>query len=341
MAGITFYEYESMYDIAKGEVWIDRIIVDEKEGRITRSPARLRLTRREFYRRMDCGPPQCARGQNPSVDEYTTALTGAAERRWYETDATCYKVAPAELPGLVDCDIDVPTDMLRLPYESIVITLPVGHEYPRLIDTASGELRTIMASHLNSDTVVLLMDTGARGEGGLPMVFWYSLALRGDRTIEEEIAGSVPLGQGIGARHVLARDCVRIAAAVVFMATGADRQVEVDVLTRDVDRFYDPNTTEAQRETMRQRARRRKHCNGFIVGRDPRRRDVRLPRRCPNGSHGDTNGGRRLRYRHRRCGHWRYYRAAGGCVRRTWVRTATVRCDLPPHPDERGYAVGG
>lgn len=275
------------------------------------------------------------------VFEYTTALICSAERRWYETDTTYYKVAPAELPGLVDCDIDVPADMLRLPYESIVITLPEGHGCPRLMDTAGGELRTIMASHLNSNTVVLLMDTGAQSESGLPMVFWYTLALRGHKTIEEEIAASIPLGQGVGAPHVLARDCVRLAAAVVFMAMGADRLVEVDVLTKDVDRFYDPNTTEAQRETMRQRAKRRKHCNGFIIGPDPRRRDVRLPRSGPNGSHANTNGGRRLRYQHRRSGHWRYYKAADGCVRRIWVRAAAVRRDLPPHPDERGYAVGG
>ena len=182
MACIKFYEYESAYDISRGEVWIERLILDEDEGRITRLPVQFRLTREEFYRRMDGGPPPCAPGQKPPVDEYTTALICAAERRWYETDSTYYKVAPAELPGLVDCDIDVPTDMLRLPFESIVITLPEGHAFPRLMDTTSGELRTIMVSRLDPDTVVMLIDTGARGEGGLPMVFWYTLALRGDRT---------------------------------------------------------------------------------------------------------------------------------------------------------------
>ena len=86
-------------------------------------------------------------GADVGAGEYTTALICSAERRWYETDTTYYKVAPAELPGLIDCDIDVPADILRLPYESIVITLPEGHGCPRLMDTASGELRTIMASH--------------------------------------------------------------------------------------------------------------------------------------------------------------------------------------------------
>lgn len=65
MACIKFYEYETMYDIAKGDMWIERLILDEDEGRITRSPVKLRLTREEFYRRMDGGPPQCAPGQKP------------------------------------------------------------------------------------------------------------------------------------------------------------------------------------------------------------------------------------------------------------------------------------
>lgn len=74
MANIKFYEYESAYDIAKGEGWIKWLILDEDEGRVNRSRAKIHLTRQEFYRRMDCGAPQCAPGHKPSAGEYTTAL---------------------------------------------------------------------------------------------------------------------------------------------------------------------------------------------------------------------------------------------------------------------------
>jgi hypothetical protein len=135
-------------------------------------------------------------------------------------------------------------------------------------------------------------------------------------------------------------ECLRLAASVIFMATSADSRVEVDVLSRDVDRYYDPKTSEEDREKMRQRARRLHDYNGYVVGLDQRRRDIRLPRNRM-GVVRDTRGkGRSLTHQHHRCGHWRFYLKPDGSVGHTWVRSAVVRPDLPPHPHRRGYAVG-
>ena len=337
---VPFYTYKTAYEERRNDPHIN-VVEEDNHGRlhqvgnITIGQA---MTPAEFYRwEMEslCKPiGRCLSG----ADEMTYALRLTADGKWQKSGDNYYRIMPDILPLLLRTELSVPSSRLRLPYPSILIRLPIGHGQKDLLDPSGGELRTIMVCETAPDTVVFLMDAGMHSDRG-PQVFWHLESLTDERTIDDFLANGQDMTPTFGQRRPLARNCVRIAASVIFMATGADRMIEVDVLNRDVEKYYDPTTREEDRERMRRRAKRMPGHNGHVVGRDHRRRDVRLPRNGRDGTHW-ARSGRRLHYQHTRCGHHRFFLKGDGSIGYTWVKSAVVRPDLPPHPDERGYAVG-
>jgi hypothetical protein len=127
---------------------------------------------------------------------------------------------------------------------------------------------------------------------------------------------------------------LRLAVSVSFLATGQDRLIEPDVLSRDLASYV-----EAQRrsdlpriKTIEDRAKRRGK-RGWNVGRQERFRPLvsPSPRDVPPGHEGHGP----LAYQHQRRAHFRLL--PSGKV--AFVRQATVRPDLPPPPSEAGYRV--
>jgi len=338
---VRFYDHTTAFDAVKNDPFlrIDEMADDgqiHQRGGITIGQA---MKPSQFYLwALENLRTQVA-GRDPNADEITSELTLQADWQWLEAGEPYYRIMPDMLPSLLRTELAVPSSLLRLPHPAILIRLPLDHKDGRLTDPHGRELRTIMACQIDDDYVAFLMDTGAdRGRG--PEVFWHTQRLTGGRTINELAATGRDVTSNCSAQRPLTLHCLRVAAAVVFMATRADTLVEVDVLNRDVDRYYDPKTSDEDREKMRRRALRLPGHNGYVVGVDRRRRDIRLPRNGVNGTHRANGKGRSLCYQHRRSGHWRFYLKPDCSVGHTWVRSAVVRPDLPPHPHRRGYAVG-
>ena len=338
---VGFYEHTTAYTVVRNDPFTTVMEVNDRGdlhqcGSLTIGQV---MTPQQFYPWAMTNLLKQNGESTHDADAITAALNLNAERLWLQTGETYYRIMPDMVPSLLHTELAVPSSLLRLPFASILIRLPIGHGQKELVDPSGGELRTIMICEIAPDTVAFLMDTGMQvGRGA--RLFWHTQPLTDERTIDELLSTGRDVTPTFGPRHTLTRNCVRVAASVIFMALLADTMVAVDVLNRDVDRYYDSKTSDENREAMRRRARRTPSHNGYVVGLDHRRRDIRLPR--DRGSRTSrTNGkGRSLRYQHRRTGHWRFYVGSGGSVAHTWVRSAVVRPDLPPHADERGYAVG-
>ncbi len=153
----------------------------------------------------------------------------------------------------------------------------------------------------------------------------------------EEAFYRLPMEQDIPGVHVpreLQARCLRLVVSVCFLATGGDRLVEPDVLSKDLAAYI-----EAQRRGNQERidhiASRavRRGKKGWHVGQQERFRPL-----ASAACHGDDGGdGTRgpLSHQHQRRAHFRLLPTQ----KVTFVRQTTVRPDLPPRPQSVGYRV--
>ena len=125
-----------------------------------------------------------------------------------------------------------------------------------------------------------------------------------------------------------------LVASVCFLATGGDRLVEPDVLSKDLAACID-----AQRRDDRQRVQQiveraaRRGKKGWHVGQHERFRPLTA---SAGRGHEEGEGHGSLQFQHQRRAHFRLLPSQ----KVTFVRQATVRPDLPPPPaPEEGYRV--
>jgi hypothetical protein len=181
--------------------------------------------------------------------------------------------------------------------------------------------------------VYLWLDVGERAMGDSPVLTYCQLECVPGIQIEEAF-NRLPMEPdipGVCVPRELQARCLRLVVSVCFLATGGDRLVEPDVLSKDLAAYM-----EAQRHDDRQRVQQiveraaRRGKKGWHVGQHER--FIGHAAR----SHGDGDGHGSLHFQHQRRAHFRLLPSQ----KVTFIRQATVRPDLPPPPVQNaGYRV--
>jgi len=273
--------------------------------------------------------------QLSKVQKSVEILRFDSESLWDELSRPYFKIWPEVIPLLTNVSIDVPANLLRLPFPAFVLRLPTKNN--PLIAPKGHQVQSILAiEQAEADekpVIVLWIDIGETEPQGSPMLHWSKLDCGLNRTIEEAFGGPMmPDLPGIAISDQLKRDCLRLAVSICFLSTGMDRLIEPDVLSKDLAAYTAARQTNDERRirNIEQRAIRRGK-NGWNVGQHERLRHL-ISR--PNDS--DSSGTRGpLSYQHQRRAHFR----TTACSKVVFVRQATIRPDLPPPEHSPGYAV--
>jgi hypothetical protein len=236
------------------------------------------------------------------------------------------------IPLLSGVGIEVPVDYLRLPFQAFAVRLPV-EDNPLVIDDQYHVRAILVCDGQPVETqerrVYLWLDVGERGMGNAPVLTYCQLECVPGIQIEDAFnrLPQEPDIPGVCVPRELQARCLRLVVSVCFLATGGDRLVEPDILSKDLAAYI-----EAQRRDDHQRVKQiveraaRRGKKGWHVGQHERflGHGVR--------SHGDSNCHASLQFQHQRRAHFRLLPSQ----KVTFVRQATVRPDLPPPPVSAG-----
>lgn len=245
---------------------------------------------------------------------------------WYKCGKPYYRVYPNVIDMLTRVKIDIPCDALQLPFEVLTIHLPKTDH--RLISSCGNRFRAVLVGcgtdkNTGERGLFFQSDDGRDWDNGQPRTWVESTVLRSDWSIEEAILaggehpteGHIPLGSDQRAA------ISRLIVSVCFLATGSDRLIEPDVLSKDFAKYIEAHRQEAAQaiDAIVQRAHRRGKI-GYTVGRSESMRTVF------NTSSNETDGtGHELSHSHQRSAHFRQLPSG----RVVLVRQCTVRPDLP------------
>lgn len=294
---MQFYEFATAYDHGK------RMGID--------------VSHREFY----SGVTDVFRSQVHSGDEQFRAEhnRGIFEWNYIDNGRPYYRVYPAVLDMLMHVGIDLPTSVLKLPFNVFCIRLP---EEPRIWVNQEKNfyIRSfLVGENLINDhrSVYLWIDQNEFDQFGAEVIT-YSQLLCNNHTIEEAI-DALPK-QPTDLSDELNHNLVRLAVSVCFLATGSDRLISPDVLSKDLAAWLEAvrKSDGGRQKVIEDRARRRGKL-GWNVG----SRELVHSRSLK----GDESGlGHQLSFQHQRSAHFRLL--PSGSI--TFIRQATVRPDLPP-----------
>jgi hypothetical protein len=345
-------------------------------GAMRRVPAYERVDEAEFYsefRDLTFREAVLSAGirQNP-LTSVIWNIQLACEWEWIDKKRPYYKIYPDLLPCLTTTKLTVPNQYLQLPFPSILIRLPKDHGMPELavdekhfvraiLAADGGKRKALMFGNENfipqeSDrrSITVWIDIGeAEGMPNcmFPVYTYQQLLFEDDnQTVEEALEWNVHHTTrnvngflhdgGVPVPIELIDRCLRIVTAVSFLATGGDKIVEFDVLSRDLDRFVRARRQEdraAQEQIITRAIRNHKH--GWTVG-----RELLFPaRRESHSDNGQVGKDSELNFQHQRSAHWHWVRYGPGKhqLKLLFYKQLTVRPDLPINPDaRRGYHPG-
>lgn len=263
----------------------------------------------------------------------------------------------------IDTRLDVPEEYFKVPFPSFVILFPENHGIESLCDDAGRPLRSIIVDNSEGKILiaidgkdpehirqtVLWIDFGERvllsdspyisdipeetrqipgfDKAALPIYNYQLLKFKAGDTIETALDRQ---RKNHDPRFPLAvkaiEACVRMACAVCFLATGADKIIEPDILSKDLQRYLNDRENPEAVERLHGRARKRGK-NGWTVG-----REYLFPS-LPSSSDGDSEStGRHLKHQHQRRPHFHVVRHGSGkqLAKVVWFNQITVRPDLAP-----------
>lgn len=268
----------------------------------------------------------------------------STEMDWHNKGRPYYKIYPALIPMFLNTKLDVPGKYLHAPFSSFLIRLPQGHGCEGLV--AKGrELQTILVTEASRDETIELLEPLEHenmfimwmnfGEvfDGMPYYIFQTMKFRSGDSVESAVArqrqpervDQKSLSIGVEINDHVINNCVRLMISTCFLATGADKIVEPDVLSRDLQKFIDARRegNDGRVTLLHDRAKRRgKH--GWTLG-----REIHIP--SPTKTHDGEPTGKHLTYQHQRGAHFHVYRYGPGKTRWKvqWVRQTTIRADLP------------
>lgn len=286
------------------------------------------------------------------------AITGHnqsyAEYQWFELGKPYFKVYPNLLPMFMKTKLTVPGKYLHAPFSDFLIRLPENHGCEELI-VRGHELKTIFVTEASREDTIALLDPITHthmfivwinfGEmyKGYPYYLYQVMKFHDNQTIEEALVEqrkpertdqeTLKLGLAVSEEEI--NNCIRLVVSTCFLATGADRIVEPDILTRDLQAYIDAKKNEqtTRVKQLHDRAQRRGK-KGWTLG-----REMSIPRHSSVGESEPT--GEHLLYQHQRGAHFHVYHYGPGKSqwKVEWIRQLTVRPDLPLPPVQapRGY----
>ncbi len=263
-----------------------------------------------------------------------------AESQWYQSDSPFYKIWPGVIPLLADVNVEIPCEYLGLPFKCFEVRFPKQENPLRLSETQV--VRSFLLYEPLNDAatrrLILLLDTGEVTDRGAPKKFAVSRSCTPGRTLDSIIelsdAERDEVSRGPAMQPDLVAQCFRIAISVCFLATGADKLIEPEVLSDDLARYLEArrNNDVAKVDRLVQKARQR-HRHGWNVGQGERFRP--LLHREQHDHEGDEGHHAALTHQHQRRAHFRLL----GNNKVTFVRQTTVRPDLPPPDRPPGYGL--
>lgn len=281
-----------------------------------------------------------------------------AEQKWIELGRPYYKLYPDMVHLLLRTKLDVPSEYFHCPFPACCLRFPKGHQIPEL--TVDGyEVRAILLDESQDEldiasgairpyrSIIAWMDFGEDEKNfperdigvNVPVVAYTQLKAVNGKSIEECICKNAEgtegrvCDEGIPITVQTTNLCFRIAVAICFLATGADKIVEPDVLTKDLLRYAESTNNETKKRLVDKAHRRGK--KGWTVG-----REIKFPYRRSE-THSSEGTGRELQFSHQRGAHFHAIRHGPNrsLVKVVFIRQLTVRPDLPPAPARRGYSA--
>lgn len=282
-----------------------------------------------------------------------------AERHWYLHGKPYYKLYPDLLPWIYEAArLDVPNELLHLPFSTILLRFPQKCKFDFLTVDDQYFVRSILISEAREGIIIDLPTSMSSKSNnitiwvdfgeiitieGLPthVSTYQRLDFHQNMTIEESLRiaqlktdTDVP---GIAIPQEIMKNCLHICAATCFLATGADKIVEEDVLNKDILKFIQAQLDgDGQKQKQLHKKAKQRGKFGWTIGRN---KELIFPSRSRQNKDSQETG-RELNFQHQRSGHFHVvrYGSGKGQTRVQWYRQLTVRPDLPPHPNpKRGY----
>lgn len=265
-----------------------------------------------------------------------------AEAAWYECGRPYYKVWPGMVDTFISTRMDVNSEHLRSPYTTFIICLPTD---PVMLDFEyEGErywVRTVTVycpaefDFGDERHFYLWVDYGEVYEGMITRTYRHAVLKKGN-TIEDGFK-ALPLAPsskvGVQMPESIFDACTRLAVAVCFLASGASRVLEKDILQRHLDQYRKEPEGSDNRKRWEEKSVRY-GLTGWHIGRDKTGRALSLNRGMTYAEAIESGDHKQLMWQHERGGHFHIVRCGTGRkeTRIAWYDQVTVRPDLPPKP---------
>lgn len=276
------------------------------------------------------------RGAAGNAAKWVTSLM-EAESAWIDSGSPYYNIGGHYLEAASRSRLDIPCDMMRLPFPAMLVRIQEGHGKIQY----GGELATILATEVTGGVLKVnatFVDADDDPKDGVPIVF--SVDLRKGGSIEDAIKRSSRdcrhrefygnMAESDAAEvDDAAKQCLKILVTVALLAVGKSDLLEPDVLARDRAQMQSASDKDKSRIVARAHRRGKK---GWTVG------ETRLPRSISVAR--SSGGGRELTRSHLRCGHFHAIRHGRGRteIKVMWFPPTAVRPDLPA-VESRGYVA--
>jgi hypothetical protein len=245
------------------------------------------------------------------------------EKLFHELGKPYYKVDNAAVAMFRKVNIDVPFRYLKVPYGAFAIHFEEDNPFHCGKWHMQSMLVCSQETFEHQMALQLWCDLGEKDiiSPHPPVLNYISLLMHEEEFISKHIE-DMPLRYTGSDLHDagIEGDILRIAVSICFLATGGDKLIRPDVLSKDLASWLEAvRRNDAERQTtIEQRAKRRGKF-GYVVSGE---RSYLHPR---SSSHDGDGTGRELSHQHQRGCHFRYYKT--GLVK--LIRQHTVRPDLP------------
>jgi hypothetical protein len=287
-----------------------------------------------FYGGLQETALQLAKRQRMSEQAaYTEINRAVAEAAWHACGKPYYRLTNEVIELFRHVALDIPARYIVFPYPAFTLHLPCDNP---LRGCHGRQVRSVLVAESLNDrgqrTAYLWCDLGEQETipPHLPVLNYIHMPLSPEQPIGEAI-GALPEDSETGSDltiNDLDQQLVRLAVTVSFLATGSDRLIRPDVLSKDLQSWLtavrDQNTQ--QQQMIVERAARRKG-RGFVVDLEHERQFLR----SSPVTHDDADEAApkySLTHSHLRAAHFRHLPRSDRVI---FIRPTIVRPDLPTH----------
>ena len=167
------------------------------------------------------------------------------ERDWEKARRPYYNMWPSIIPMLTRLNLDIDSDLIRLPLPALCVRFPKDAAKNPLKFEWKGEdvpVRCIMMGEINEGTgLSVLVDIGEVMEGvGVPIYTYRNFPRRSGLTVEQSLAGLGTKGLfdeiGVQVPHSFVTDCIRLCCSLCLLENDPSI-ISPDVLADDRAKF--------------------------------------------------------------------------------------------------------